>query len=156
MRIMKLNIKIGNVYKIAALRSGHGYHVGEEVKVLSENRGSMAASYVNYGGLWNCEGTSGDAIGLRYGVYGTDLQVPKADRATRLANNKEEIEKAEKRIAELKASNIRLEKFKTDEEETAFLLVTASDGAKSPEERVMAIAQILKERSANQETTEYL
>ena len=149
-------IKDGAEYKIKANTSNHGYMTGDVVRVIGHYPGSKA-SYMTYGGYWTCVGVSPtDVVGAQYNVYGRDLEIPKPSREERIKAKKEEIIENEKRNTQLKAEIERLEKFKTDEEETAFLLVAASDGSKSPEERVAAIAKVLKDRLENKDTTDYI
>ena len=150
-------IKVGQEYRIKQNTSGHGWQAGDVVRIEANNSQSGGGNYRQYGGYFSAIGVSpSDIVGSRYGVYGRDLEMPKPSREDRLAAKKKTIEDNEKQNALLKVEIERLEKFKTDEEETAFLLVTASDTAKSPEERVAAIARVLKERIENKDTTDYL
>lgn len=149
-------VKLNGEYRIKQNTTGHGLQVGDVVRITA-NLSTGGGNYRQYGGYFTAEGVSPtDIIGVRYNVYGRDLEMPKASRADRLASKKKEISDNEARNVVLKAEIERLEKFKTDEEETAFLLVMASDTASTPADRVAAIAKVLKDRLENKDTTDYI
>lgn len=134
---MKSQIKVGKTYTIIAVTSGHGFLIGDTVKVMSPS-GS---------GRWLCIGVEGDAVGLQYNCYASDLNTANLTRKERVAELQSDNEELEKTLATNKEEMTRLSRYETDEEEIASLIVMASDPAKPEAERVKAITAILSERT---------
>lgn len=131
--------KAGYKYRIVGNRAGHGFMTGAFVYATSTLTGLRAGSHPIPMAL----GPTEEAI---WNVFPEDVDLAWANRKEHAEFVKEEIKVLEKKIKELTHTYDRLNKFESDEEEIASLLVTALSEEGNEKERVKNLAKLLKGR----------